>query len=68
MAVSSWAVQLVTDFAQDLVNDPGNVIYEVAKNVAFSSQKKEYSKAKTEHLSLLADLIRREVPLPPRVD
>jgi hypothetical protein len=63
----SMAVQLVTDFAQDLLIDPALTVEEVTKNVASSKKGMGYKEAKAEHKRFLADLIRQAMPLPPVV-
>jgi hypothetical protein len=64
----SQAVKDVVEFARDPSDSPRCAIYEVLEVVASDKEGREREEARAEHQRLLADLIRRERPLPPVVD
>ena len=70
-ALASLNVVLLTVLAA--INPSGShiswgVIYDVLESVAVGKEWNESKKAKAEHDRLLADLIRKEMPLPPLVE
>jgi hypothetical protein len=65
---SSQAVKKAFQVADDPVQSALYAMDEVAEAVAFRKKGAERQRAKAEHNRLMADLIRREMPVPPVVD
>lgn len=63
----SEAVVDTVRFVNDISYNPWNAIFEILNDIMYSNGITEHNKAHAEHDRRLADLIRREMPLPPVV-